>query len=61
MTCSTKVLSEKSCECRNAGKNCTGCYCWNKFWEKGWVMLSTTTERGILGHFVHGTELPTVF
>ena len=27
-TCSTSGPSARACRCRNAGRQCTGCYCW---------------------------------
>ena len=55
-TCSTTVLSTRSCECRNAGWQCTGCYFWGKCKNKGRLMPSPTTMRGLLGIFPRGAD-----
>ena len=57
-TCSTSGLSAQACECRNAGRQCTGCYCWGRC--KNWVRLfpSPTTTPGLLGHFPRGADPP---
>ena len=53
-TCSTTVLSARACEFSNAGQKFTGCYCWQRCKNKGRLMRSPTTERGLLGHFPLG-------
>ena len=50
--------SVRACECRNAGRQCTGCYCWGKRKNKGWLMLSPSTTRGLLGIFPRGADPP---
>ena len=50
-TCSTTGPSVRACKCRNAGRQCKGCYCWGKCKNKGRLMPSPTITRGILGHF----------
>ena len=57
-TCSTTFLSARECEFRNSGRQCTGCYCWGKCKNKGRLMPSPTTTRGLLGHFPQGVDLP---
>ena len=57
-TCFTKGPSEWACECRNAGLTCTGCMCWAKCRNKGRILPSPTTVRGLLGHFLCGTIHP---
>ena len=42
-TCSTTGLSAQVCKCCNAGRQCTGCYCWGKNRNKGQLMPSPTT------------------
>ena len=57
-TCSTTGPSTRVCECRNAGQQCTGCYCWGRCKNWGRLMPSPTTTRGLLGHFPRGTDPP---
>ena len=57
-TCSTTGTSAHVCECHNAGQQCTGCYCWGKCRNKGRLMSSPTTTRGLLGIFPRGPDLP---
>ena len=57
-TCYTTGLSALACECRNAERQCTGCYCWGKCKNKGRLMPSQTTTQRILGHFPQGTDPP---
>ena len=57
-TCSTAGLSAGACECRNAGWKCTGCYCWDRCKNRGRIMPSPTTARGLLGHFLCGADPP---
>ena len=57
-TCSTTGLSDCACKCRNAGQQCTGCYCWGKCRNKEWLMPSPTTTPGLLGIFPRGADLP---
>ena len=57
-TCSTTGLSAQACKCRNAGHQCTGCYCWGKCCNKGRLMPSPRTMRGLLGNFPRGADLP---
>ena len=58
LTCSTLVPSARECECRNAGRQCTGCYCWGKCKNRGQLMPSPMTTQGLLGHLPRGAELP---
>ena len=58
LTCSTTGPSAKACECRNAGRKCTGCYCWGKCKNKGQLMSSPTTMRGLLGIFPRVADPP---
>ena len=55
-TCSTTGPSSRACECRNAGQQCTGYYCWGKCRNKGRLMPSPTTVRGLLGNFPRGAD-----
>ena len=57
-TCSALGPSARACERRNAERKCTGCYCWGKCKNKGRLMLSPTTTRGLLGHFPCGADPP---
>ena len=57
-TCSTTGPSSRACECRNAGRQCTGCYCWGKCRDKGRLMPSPTTTQDLLGIFPRGADLP---
>ena len=58
--CSTMGPSTRVCKCRNAGRQCMGCYCWGRCKKKGWVILSPTTARVLIGHFPRGVEPATV-
>ena len=58
LTCSTTLLSARTCECCNAGRQCTGCYCWGKCKNKGQLMPSPTTTRGLMGIFPQGADPP---
>ena len=58
LTCSTTGPSTHVCECRNAGQQGKGCYCWGKCRNKGWVMPSPTIAQGLLGIFPQGADLP---
>ena len=58
LKCSTTNPSARLCECRNAGRQCTGCYCWGNCKDKGWFMLSPTTTRGLLIHIPRGADPP---
>ena len=51
LTCSTTGMSARACECRNAGRQCTGCYLWGRCKNRGRLMLSHATARELLGHF----------
>ena len=57
-TCSTASPSARACKCRNAGRQCTDCYCWGHCKNQGWLMPSPTMARGLLGHFLHGADPP---
>ena len=59
-TCSTKETPEWACGCLKAGRYFTGYYCWNKCRNKGWLMPSPATARGLLGHFVCSADSPIV-
>ena len=56
--CATTGPSKRACECRNAGRQCTGCYCWGDCKNKGRLIPSPTITRGLLGHFPRGTDPP---
>ena len=56
-TCSTTGPSARACECRNAGQQCTECYCWGRCKNRGMIMLSPTMARALLGHFPRGADL----
>ena len=43
-TCSTTGPSARASKCRNAGRQCTGCYCWGKCQNKGRLMPTPTTS-----------------
>ena len=60
LTCSTSGLSARACECRNAGRQCTGCYCWGRCKNRGRLLPSPTTTRGLLGHFPRGADPPAI-
>ena len=55
-TCSTSGPSARACKCRNAGRQCTGCYCWGGCKNWGQISPSPTTMRGLLGHFPRGAD-----
>ena len=57
-TCSTTGPSAQVCECGNAGRKCTGCYCWGRRKNRGRIMPSLTTEGALLGHLPHGAYPP---
>ena len=57
-TCSATGPSARACECRNAGRQCTGCYFWGWFKNRGRLMPSPTTSRGLLGLFARSVDLP---
>ena len=57
-TCSTLGPSARECECRKAGLQCTGCYCWGRCKNRGRLLPSPTTMRGLLGHFPRGADPP---
>ena len=56
LNCSTTGPSARACECRNLGRQCTECYCWEECKNKGRLLLSPTTTRGLLGHFPRGAD-----
>ena len=56
--CFTTGLSARACKFRNAGRQCTGCYCWGRCKNRGRLMPSPTTARGLLGHLPRGTDPP---
>ena len=56
--CSTAGLSARVCKCRNTGRQCTGCYCWGQCKNRGRLIPSPTTTRGLLGHFLRGADPP---
>ena len=57
-TCSTTGLPAHVCKYCNAVRKCKGCYCWGKCRNKGRVMPSPTTSRGLLSIFPQGADLP---
>ena len=57
-TCSAAGPSARACKCRNAGRQCTGCYLWGKCCNKGRLMPSPTTARVLLWHFPWGADPP---
>ena len=59
LTCSTVGPSARECEYRNAGRQCTGCYCWGRCKNKGRLMPPPTTARGLLGNLPRGADLHT--
>ena len=58
LTCSAKGPSDQSCECRNVGQHYTRCYFWAKCKNKGQLMSSSATVRGLLGHFARNADQP---
>ena len=60
LTCSTTGPSTRVCKCCNSGWQCTGCYCWGRCNNRGWLMPSPTTARSLPGHFLRIADLPTV-
>ena len=58
LTCFTMGSSARACKCRNAGRKCTGCYCWGWCKNQGWLMPSPTTARGLLGDFPRSADPP---
>ena len=58
LTCSTTGPSARACKCCNTGRQCTGCYYWGKCRNKGRLMPSPTTARGLLGNFPRGADPP---
>ena len=58
-TCSTTGPSACACECHNAGRRYSGCYCWGRCKNRGRLMPSPTTARDLLGHFPRGADPPT--
>ena len=57
-TCSTAGLSAQSCKCRNASRQCTGCYCWVWCNNMAQLMPPLTTAKFLLGHFLRGANPP---
>ena len=57
-TCSIAGPSARVCECGNAGRKCTGCYCWDRRNNRGRIMPSPTTEGALLGHLPRGAYPP---
>ena len=57
-TCSTTGPSAPACEFCNTERQCTGCYCWGKCKNKGRLMPSPTTTRGLLVLFPRGVDPP---
>ena len=57
-TWSTLGLFARACECCNAGRQYTGCYCWVRCNKRGWMMPSPTTTRVLLGHLLPGADPP---
>ena len=60
LTCSTTGPSARAWECLNAGRQYTGFNCWVRCKNRGRIILSPITARGLLGHFLHGVDSPTV-
>ena len=56
--CSTAGPSSQACKCRNSGRHCTGCYLCGRCKNRGRIMPSPTTARGLLGHFLRGVDPP---
>ena len=52
--------TDRACECRNAGQQCTGCYYWGRYNNRGRLMPPPNTARGLLGHLLRGAYLPAV-
>ena len=59
LTCSTTGPSDCACECHNAVRQCSGCYCWGRCKNWGRLMPSPITTRGLIGHFPRGVDPPT--
>ena len=57
-TCSTAGPSACACKCCTAVQQCTGCYWWGRCKNRGRLMPSPTTERGLLGIFPRGADPP---
>ena len=51
LTCSTTGPSAQAYKCCNAGRPCTGCYFWGRCKNRGQLMPSLATARGLLGVF----------
>ena len=49
LTCSSTGPYARACECCNAVRQCTWCYCWGRCNNRGRLMPSPTTERVLLG------------
>ena len=57
-TCSAAGPSAIGCGFRNAGRYCTGCYCWGWCKNQGRFMPSPKMARGLLGIFPRGADPP---
>ena len=57
---STTGLFARVCKCCNCGRQHTVCYCWGRCKNRGQLMPSPTTERGMLGHFPRGADPPAI-
>ena len=55
---STKGPSTCVCKCRNASRKCNGGSCWGRCKNRGRLLASPTTARGLLGLFQRGADLP---
>ena len=58
LICSTTVPSDRACKFRTASQQCMGRYCWGKCRNKGRLMPSPITARGLLGIFPRGADPP---
>ena len=58
LTCSTTGPSDRACDCCNSVRQCTGCYCLGWCKNRGRLMPSPTTVRGLSGNFLSGADPP---
>ena len=54
--CFTVVLFDRVCECQYLGRHCIGCYFGVGVKNNGWMMISPTTSKVLMGHFLRGVE-----
>ena len=58
--CSTTGPSAQACKFRNAGRHCTGCYCWGRCKNRVRLMPSPPEARRLLGHFLRSAYPPSI-